>query len=281
MKHKNPRPHTNLPQEKGRRNFAKLAVAALAGTGLTKPGTSLHAAVPGGYISGLREKPITIDMLVFDGMDQIDFTGPFSVLVRLPNAQVKVVGLTTKPVRDHKGLVLTPEMALGDVGRPDVLVVPGGPGQEALMDHGALLDCIAEQAKERAIFSVCTGALLCGAAGVLRGRRATTHWSSFALLPHFSALPVRKRVVVDGDLITAAGVTAGIDGALHLASLLRGPQIAQQIQLDIQYAPEPPFNAGSPETAPPEVLEAVTARFRPLTEKRTATAKRLEEAQHR
>lgn len=145
------------------------------------------------------------------------------------------------------------------------------------MDNKTLLGSISSQVHEgRALFSVCTGALLCGAAGALRNRRATTHWSALHLLRHFGAISVSERVVVDGDLVTAAGVTAGIDGALKLAALLRGENVAQQIQLDIQYAPEPPYRSGSPDTAPPDVLEAVKARFRPLTEARAATARRLE-----
>lgn len=129
--------------------------------------------------------------------------------------------------------------------------------------------------QRRIVFSVCTGALLCGAAGILRGRRATTHWSAFELLQYFGATPVNERVVVDGNIVSAAGVTAGIDGALKLAAILRGEQAAQEIQLDIQYAPEPPFNAGTPQTAPKDVLAAVKERYRPLTEARRNTARAI------
>ncbi|WP_265592984.1 DJ-1/PfpI family protein [Verrucomicrobium sp. BvORR034] len=262
----------------GRREFARLTMGTLAGVTLGQASVRGEAAAttPPRFLTSLRGRPITIAMLVFERMDQIDFTGPFSVLARVPEARIQVVGLTNAPVRDHKRLILTPQIALNEAGQPDVLVVPGGPGQEALMEHRDLLDFIAAQQHEgRALFSVCTGALLCGAAGVLRGRRATTHWSALSLLGHFGAITAKERVVVDGDLVTSAGVTAGIDGALTLAALVRGENVAQQIQLDIQYAPEPPFQAGNPETAPPDVLAAVTARYRPLTEARAATARRL------
>jgi cyclohexyl-isocyanide hydratase len=122
------------------------------------------------------------------------------------------------------------------------------------------------------LFSVCTGALICGAAGILRERRATTHWAAFELLPFFGAIPIDERVVVDGNIVTAAGVTAGIDGALTVAALLRGDFAAQGIQLDIQYAPQPPFQAGLPRTAPEAVLAEVKTRFQPLTETRRQTA---------
>ncbi len=127
----------------------------------------------------------------------------------------------------------------------------------------------------RYVLSVCTGALLCGAAGLLQGKRATTHWNSFALLPLFGAIPVNERVVIDGTLVSAAGVTAGIDGALRVAALLRGDRVAQGIQLYMQYAPEPPFDSGTPERAPAEVLAAAQAASRSLTERRLATARRV------
>jgi cyclohexyl-isocyanide hydratase len=126
----------------------------------------------------------------------------------------------------------------------------------------------------RSLFSVCTGALLCGAAGLLNGRRATTHWASFHLLPFFGAIPINERVVIDGTWIFAAGVTAGIDGALRLAAQLRGDEAAQAIQLYMAYAPEPPFNSGTPETAPPSILEQARQSVRELTARREASARR-------
>ena len=252
-----------------RRDFAKGALASLAAAAFTSASATTA-------FSTLRDKPLAIGVLIFERMDQIDFTGPYSVLSRLPNASLTVLSKNGAPIRDHKGLRLSADLALEQATLYDVLQIPGGPGQEELMDDEAVLSLIRQHvASRRVLFSVCTGALICGAAGVLRGRKATTHWSAFDLLPFFGATPVRKRVVVDGSLITAAGVTAGIDGALTLASLLRGDEVAQQIQLDIQYAPDPPFHSGDPETAPTEILAAVRKRYEPLTTARRATAKRI------
>jgi cyclohexyl-isocyanide hydratase len=222
------------------------------------------------------EQPLTIGAIIYPRMDQIDFTGPFAVLCRLPHSELHVMALERGPVEDHKGLVLTPQIALSEAPQLDVLHIPGGPGQEALMRDERVLSVIRRHAEAgRIVFSVCTGALLCGAAGILRGRRATTHWSAFDLLHYFGAKPVDARVVVDGNIVTAAGVTAGIDGALRLAAILRGERVAQEIQLAIEYAPEPPFNAGSPQTAPSEVVASVKERIGSLTEARRATARAL------
>jgi len=220
-----------------------------------------------------RSRSLDIGMLVFDRMDQIDFTGPFSVLSRLPDSNVQVIGLDARSIQDHKGLMLTPQTSLAAARTPDVLVVPGGPGQEALMSHRALLAAIASQVDAgRVLFSVCTGALLCGAAGVLHGRRATTHWASMEFLHYFGAKPVDRRVVIDGRIVSAAGITAGIDGALTLAALLRGDEAAQRIQLDIQYSPQPPFDSGQPATAPRDVLDAVRSSYRSISAARQETA---------
>jgi cyclohexyl-isocyanide hydratase len=219
---------------------------------------------------------LTIGSLVFEGLDQIDLTGPFEVLSRIPNATYRLYGPTDAAVRDVKGLRLTPDAALADAPPLDVLHVPGGPGQEALMTDAAVLGWIARQAAgAHSLFSVCTGALLCGAAGLLRGRRATTHWASFHLLPYFGAIPVNQRVVVDGSWVFAAGVTAGIDGALRLAAELRGDEVAQEIQLQMAYAPEPPFDSGTPEAAPPAVLARARQAVSELTRRREATARAM------
>ena len=219
---------------------------------------------------------LQIGSLLFEGIDQIDLTGPFEVLARIPNATYRIYGPTAAPVRDLRGLRLTPDAAIADAPQLDVLHVPGGFGQEALMEDEAVLGWIRRQAAgARSVFSVCTGALLCGAAGLLQGRRATTHWASHALLPYFGATPVNARVVVDGTYVFAAGVTAGIDGALRLAAELRGDAVAQGIQLYMAYAPEPPFDAGTPETAPPEILAQARASVREMTARREATARRV------
>ena len=217
-----------------------------------------------------------IGSLLFEGVDQIDLTGPFEVLSRIPNSTYRIYGKTVRPVRDVKGLRLTPDATLAEAPPLDVLHVPGGFGQEALMEDEEVLAWIRQQAKGACrIFSVCTGALLCGAAGLLRGRRATTHWASFHLLPFFGAIPVNERVVVDGSYVLAAGVTAGIDGALRLAAELRGDDAARMIQLYMAYAPEPPFNSGTPETAPPAILQQARQSVQAMTDQREATARRV------
>jgi cyclohexyl-isocyanide hydratase len=219
---------------------------------------------------------LEIGSLVFDGMDQIDLTGPFEVLSRIPNSTYRLYGKTARAVRDIKGLRLIPDAELAAAPTLDVLHVPGGFGQEALMEDEVVLGWIRRQAAgARMVFSVCTGALLCGAAGLLMGRRATTHWASFHLLPLFGAIPVNERVVVDGNRVFAAGVTAGIDGALRLAAELRGVEAAQSIQLHMVYAPEPPFDSGTPETAPAAVLDAARKAVAAITAQREATARRV------
>jgi cyclohexyl-isocyanide hydratase len=221
---------------------------------------------------------LQIGSLLFEGLDQIDLTGPFEVLSRIPNSTYRIFAKTTTPMRDVNGLRLTADAVLADAPQLDVLHVPGGFGQEALMDDEEVLGWVRQQAAgARSEFPVCTGALICGAAGLLKGRRATTHWASFHLLPFFGAIPVNERVVVDRNWVFAAGVTAGIDGALRLASELRGDEAAQTIQLHMVYAPEPPFNSGTPETAPAVVLEVARHSVRAITAKREETARRVAE----
>ncbi len=219
---------------------------------------------------------LQIGSLLFEGVDQIDLTGPFEVLSRLPNSTYRIYGKTREPVRDLRGLRLKADASLADAPPLDVLHVPGGFGQEALMEDAEVLGWIARQAAgARSVFSVCTGALLCGAAGLLKGRRATTHWASFHLLPLFGAIAVNQRVVVDGNWVFAAGVTAGIDGALHLAARLRGEDAAKAIQLYMVYAPEPPFDSGTPETAPAAILAQARQSVAAITAQREATARRV------
>jgi cyclohexyl-isocyanide hydratase len=219
---------------------------------------------------------LQIGSLLFEGVDQIDLTGPFEVLSRLPNSTYRLYGKTAETVRDLKGLRLTPDATLAEAPALDVLHVPGGFGQEALMEDAEVLGWLRRQATgARSVFSVCTGALLCGAAGLLKGRRATTHWASFHLLPFFGAIPVNQRVVVDGNWVFAAGVTAGIDGALRLAAELRGDEAAQAIQLYMVYAPEPPFDSGTPETAPAAILDQARDSVRGITAQREQTARRV------
>jgi cyclohexyl-isocyanide hydratase len=198
-------------------------------------------------------------------MDQIDFTGPFEVLSRMMDTTITVVGKELAPVRDVQGLRLTPDTSVAKAGMFDVLLVPGGYGQQVLMHDEEVLQFIRKHVEsDRLLFSVCTGALLCGAAGVLTGRQVTTHWSARHLMSYYGAVLVNARVVVDGNLISAAGVTAGLDAALVLVSLLRGDAAAQEIQLAIEYAPNPVFQSGSPETAPAEVLQSFQKKYEPI-----------------
>jgi cyclohexyl-isocyanide hydratase len=228
------------------------------------------------YAETLSSRHLTIGCFVFPRQDQIDFTGPFEVLSRIPNSTVHVIAKTNNPVRDVKGLILTPEMRLADAPPLDLLLVSGGLGQQALMEDQEILSFIKNQADSgRYLLSVCTGALLCGAAGVIKGRRATTHWAAWDLLHYYGAIPTKARVVVDGNYISTAGVTAGLDGSLKIASILRGDVVAQEIQLDIEYAPDPPFHSGTPETAPPEVVQAFFARYGNVKESREAEARRF------
>ena len=223
-----------------------------------------------------NDRTIRIGTLLFDGIDQIDVTGPFEVLSRLPNATHRLYALFNRPVRDIMGLHILPDGVIGEAPQLDVLHVPGGPGQEALMQHHEVLAWLRSQAAgATAVLSVCTGALLLGAAGLLVGRRATTHWSAHHLLPLFGAIAVDARVVRDGSILFAAGVTAGIDGALQLAADLRGQAAAERIQLDIAYAPEPPFDSGTPATAPASVLAAARQAGKELAARRMATARRI------
>lgn len=222
------------------------------------------------------DKHLHIGSLVFEGLDQIDLTGPFEVLSRIPNSTYKIYGKTLEGVRDLRGLKLAADALLKDAPQLDVLHVPGGYGQEALMEDEEVISWVKKQAAgATCVFSVCTGALICGAAGLLKGRRATTHWTAFELLPIFGAIPVNERVVIDGNMVFAAGVTSGIDGALRVAANLRGDEVAQSIQLYMQYAPEPPFNSGTPETAPAGVLSGVRKAAAAITEQRRKTAERV------
>jgi len=224
------------------------------------------------------ETHLQIGSLLFEGLDQIDLTGPFEVFSRIPNSSYRIFAKTAAPIRDMRGLRMLPDAVLAQAPQLDLLHVPGGFGQEALMDDAEILAFIREQAgRAQSVMSVCTGALICGAAGLLKGRRATTHWASMHLLPLFGAIPVNERVVADGNMVFAAGVTAGIDGALRVAADLRGPEVAQSIQLAIAYAPEPPFDSGTPESAPPAILEQARDSYRAVSEQRERTARRVAE----
>jgi cyclohexyl-isocyanide hydratase len=203
------------------------------------------------------KRPCQIGLLLFPGMTQLDFTGPYEVFARLPDAAVHTVSRALGPVKTDRGLVLMPTVTYDDCPQLDVVVVPGGPGQQQLMEDEATHAFLRRQAAgARYVTSVCTGALVLGAAGLLTGYRATTHWLSLPLLSLLGATPVDARVVVDRDRITGGGMTAGIDFGLSVAALLYGDDVAQRVQLQMEYEPEPPFH-GSPATAPAEIVAAV------------------------
>jgi cyclohexyl-isocyanide hydratase len=197
-------------------------------------------------------------MVLFPGLTQLDLTGAYEVLARMPNTRVSLVASTLDPVRSEWGLTIVPDATFADAPPLDVLCVPGGWGVNARLDDDELLDFLRARGDHaRYITSVCSGSLLLGAAGLLRGYRATTHWLSLDLLPLLGAESVRQRVVRDRNRITGAGVTAGIDFGLALAAEVFGPAAAQRIQLAIEYAPAPPFDSGSPATAPADIRDAL------------------------
>jgi cyclohexyl-isocyanide hydratase len=220
----------------------------------------------------------TIGMLLFPRLTQLDLTGPYEVLARLPNTDVHLVAHTLDPVETDRGLAIVPTTTFATCPALDVFVVPGGPGQQGVMDDDLVLDFLRAQAQHaQYVTSVCTGSLVLGAAGLLRGKRATCHWAALEHLPLLGAIPVAERVVVDGNVVTGAGVASGIDFALALAAILEGETVAREIQLQIEYDPAPPFNSGSPSTAPAEVLAALRARLATLNEERRTKVRRAGE----
>jgi cyclohexyl-isocyanide hydratase len=222
---------------------------------------------------------LTIGGLIYPNMDQCDFTGPFEALARVPNSHFVSIWKDKNPIRDLAGMLLMADTTIAEAPPLDVLLVPGGFGQEMLMHDEEVLSFIRKQAAiARFVFSVCTGALLCGAAGLLHGKRATTHWTAMEVLPYFGAIPSDERVVVDGKLISAGGVTSGIDGSLVIVSLLRGETVAQELQLYMAYDPHPPFHAGSPASAPALILNTVTQRAKSITDQRLETARAYQKA---
>jgi transcriptional regulator GlxA family with amidase domain len=204
-----------------------------------------------------------IAILLFDRVTPLDAVGPYQVLAELPESELVFVGERLGPVRSDDGLLgLVVDATLDQVSTPDVVVVPGGPGQSDHMTDGPVQRWLHAVDEHTWTTSVCTGSLILAGAGLLKGRRATTHWLALEQLTTWDATPVHERVVIDGKYATAAGVSAGIDMALTLAGRLAGDTIAQRIQLGIEYDPQPPYQAGSPDTAPEELVAGIRARSR-------------------
>ena len=220
--------------------------------------------------------PRRIGMLIFPRLTQLDMTGPYEVLARLPDTTVDLVARTMDPVTTDRGMQIVPTVTYETCPPLDIIMVPGGPGQQDLMEDEAALSFLRKHAAQaKYVTSVCTGSLVLAAAGLLKGKRATSHWAALEHLPLLGAIPVREQVVVDGNIVTGAGVTSGIDFALKLAAILDGEKVAREIQLQIEYEPEPPFDSGSPERASPETLATVKARLARLGEERRAVAARV------
>jgi cyclohexyl-isocyanide hydratase len=217
-----------------------------------------------------------IGMLIFPRLTQLDMTGPYEVLARLPDTKVELVARKLAPVTTDRGMQIMPTTTYADCPPLDVVMVPGGPGQQELMEDEEALGFLRKQAAgAKYVTSVCTGSLVLGAAGLLKGRRATCHWAAIEHLKPLGAIPVSERVVIDGNIVTGAGVASGIDFALTLAAILESEQVAREIQLQIEYDPAPPFNSGSPKTAPRDMIEKLKERGAQLSEARQAVAARV------
>jgi len=222
--------------------------------------------------------PLQIGLLVFPRVTQLDFTGPLQVFSSVPGATVHLIWKTLDPVPSDSVLMLTPTITFADCPQLDVICIPGGFGTDALLNDEETLDFVRKQAaKAKFVTSVCTGSLVLGAAGLLKGYNAATHWSAMEILALFGATPTKTRVCIDRNRVTGGGVTAGIDFALTLVSLLVDRTTAEAIQLRLEYNPAPPFNAGSPDTAPAEVLALMKDRVAPSQTRRLDAAKRAAE----
>jgi cyclohexyl-isocyanide hydratase len=217
-----------------------------------------------------------IGILLFPRLTQLDMTGPYEVLARLPNTTVELIARTLEPVTTDRGMQIVPTTTYADCPPLDVVMVPGGPGQQDLMEDEEALGFLRKQAAQaQFVTSVCTGSLVLGAAGLLKGKRATCHWNALEHLRPLGAIPVSEKVVIDGNIVTGAGVASGIDFALRLAAILESEQVAREIQLQIEYDPAPPFNSGSPKTAAREMVDRVRARGAQLSEARKTVAARV------
>ncbi|XUY26274.1 DJ-1/PfpI family protein [Agrobacterium sp. rho-8.1] len=205
---------------------------------------------------------VRFGFLIFPNVQQLDLTGPYEVFASAKNTQVDLVWKSRDPVMSVTGLGFTPTMTFDESPQYDVLCVPGGGGVNALLEDPVVLDFIRNQAKgARYVTSVCTGSLVLGAAGILKGKRAATHWNAMDFLPSFGAIPVHERVVRDGHIITAGGVTSGIDFGFSVLAELFGQHEAEVVQLCLEYAPAPPFTAGTPQQALPGIVTEARSRI--------------------
>ncbi|MBM3554732.1 MAG: DJ-1/PfpI family protein [Alphaproteobacteria bacterium] len=221
------------------------------------------------------DEKFQVGLLLFPGITQLDLTGPWEVLSAMPATEARLVWKTRDAVQAVKGMRLLPDITFADCPQLDLVCVPGGPGMNALLTDDETLDFLRKQAAgARYVTSVCTGSLVLGAAGLLKGKRATSHWLSRELLARFGAIPTEERVVVDGKFITGGGVTAGIDFALRVVAELRGEAAAKAIQLGIEYAPAPPFAAGTPEAAGPALTATLRQAMAPMQSERIAQVER-------
>lgn len=264
-----------------RRDFLRhIAAAGLAGSAMAtraaepaKPdATASHdmSAFPPEWT-----KSEQIAMLLYPEFTALDLVGPQYMLSSLMGAKVHMVAASLAPVRSDTGITVMPTMTLADVPASlDILFIPGGgPGTLAAMQDKALVQWVADRGRRaRLVASVCTGSLVLGQAGLLRGKRATTHWATHELLPAFGATAVNERVVWDGNLVTGAGVSAGLDLGLSIVARLRDDTYAKSVQLLAEYAPRPPFDAGTPATAPKEVHQMMSSMFDGLREQMLAAS---------
>ena len=206
--------------------------------------------------------PFTIVFVLFDQVTQLDFTGPAQFLSRLPGAEIHVAAATLDPVMTDCGFAIMPTVAFADCPQADLLCVPGGVGVAPALGDADLIDFVARQgAAATWVTSVCTGAFILGRAGLLERKRATTHWGYTQLLDRVGAEHVAQRVVTDGNIITAGGVTSGIDFALTVIAAIAGEDVAKSVQLSLEYDPAPPFAGGTPATSDPAIVAGMRARF--------------------
>jgi transcriptional regulator GlxA family with amidase domain len=214
-------------------------------------------------------EPLRIVFILYSRLTQLDFTGPYEVLARMPNAEIVLASKEGGSLVSETGLIFGGMRCLADIDHADMIMIPGGPGQtDAMLDPDFMSEVKRLGEGATYVTSVCTGSLILAAAGLLKGKRAGSHWAYRELLAAFGAIPDPARVVRDGNVVTGGGVTAGIDIALTIVADIAGEETAKMIQLMIEYAPAPPFNSGRPETASPETINAVRTRFAAFAEQR-------------